>query len=548
MVRCGSCQEIFDATKHLTSGMPSEAKPVRTPPPPVAPKAAPLKTTTQPPAPAPVKKPPAPEPPFRFDDPDEHEHIDLSIPITRENMPDQTPFMDSIYDEHSPYNNLDEMGAIHIPGELDFGDSIIKFVVDRKEPDEEIHIEEPISEQPTHTGISEFDEIDADLEIEGDTHPQPAINVYEDTEDKEEPASSMERDAIDNLYKFADDELNDDKALAKNIEELLLYASDLDNKTTRNKPAVDSGFDDLDDFEKELDNLNLQSPLPFDQPAKKPVPIPDKSAAAKQTEDEDEFEDFADFDIDFDDDETQSDAIAEKAEPADVVGATVAPDEAEEIEITDVKQPTRPRPAPAQTAPAKSAATNIEEEEDELPSAEFEIPKALRSSFDKLAAPTRPIGLSIALGFAILVLVLGFMFQLIFFRSYELANSFPTLNPLLTSLCGTLPCRYSGSIDVSKIELLNRDVRSHPSQKNALLISTAFINNARFDQPYPTIAVKLSDLSGNIVATRHFKPEEYLESLYSKFLLMEAGTPIHITLAVLDPGEDAINFEFSFLQ
>jgi len=28
---------------------------------------------------------------------------------------------------------------------------------------------------------------------------------------------------------------------------------------------------------------------------------------------------------------------------------------------------------------------------------------------------------------------------------------------------------------------------------------------------------------------------------------MESGTPVHVTLAVLDPGDDAINFEFSFL-
>ena len=147
----------------------------------------------------------------------------------------------------------------------------------------------------------------------------------------------------------------------------------------------------------------------------------------------------------------------------------------------------------------------------------------------------------------IVILAVGFLFQLVFFRSYELANRFHALAPVLTAICSSLPCRYSGSIDVSKIELINRDVRSHPTQKNALLISAAFINNASFDQPYPTIAVKLSDLSGNIVATRHFKPEEYLDRLYSKFLLMESGTPIHITLAVLDPGDDAINFEFSFL-
>ena len=123
----------------------------------------------------------------------------------------------------------------------------------------------------------------------------------------------------------------------------------------------------------------------------------------------------------------------------------------------------------------------------------------------------------------------------------------PALEPIFANLCDVLPCRYSGSADVSKISLTNRDVRSHPTQKNALLISAAFVNQAGFDQPYPDILVTLSDLSGNIVANRRFTPQEYLDKMYNRFLLMESGTPVHITLPVLDPGNDAINFEFTFL-
>jgi len=148
---------------------------------------------------------------------------------------------------------------------------------------------------------------------------------------------------------------------------------------------------------------------------------------------------------------------------------------------------------------------------------------------------------------AIVILVIGILGQSVLFRSYQLAKQFPSLTPMLTSLCNSIPCRYSGSADISAIEVRNRDMRSHPNQKNALLVSTAVVNNASFDQPYPIIAIKLFDLSGHTVATRYFKPDEYLENLYSKFLLMESGTPVHITLAVLDPGDDAINFEISFL-
>jgi len=188
---------------------------------------------------------------------------------------------------------------------------------------------------------------------------------------------------------------------------------------------------------------------------------------------------------------------------------------------------------------------------DDLPSTakahSDELPKALRSSFEYLDRPPRPMRLSIALGLGMAALIIVLLGQTVLFRSYQLAHQFPSLGSMLVSICGTIACRYSGSTDVSKIELINRNVRTHPKQKNALLISTAFKNMATFEQPYPIIAVKLSDLSGDVVATRYFLPEEYLEGLYSKFLLMEPGTPVHITLAVLDPGGEAINFEFDFI-
>jgi len=533
MVRCGSCQEVFDATTHLTSGIPGESKPVRTPSPPP-----PSPSRVTPPAakksPAPVTKPETRLPPARHEKPDANRRTEVKVPAERKNMPDQTPFMESIYDERSAYNNLDDMGPIHIPGELNFGDSIIKFVNNDDTPAEEIQIEAPVSEPDFRLTISDTDYTDKGADSnDDDTHPQVSINNYEDTEDKETPATDSDRDGINNLYQIADDQIHDDEALAKNIEELLSFASELDSPRAKRQPvALDD--DELDDFEKELDGLKLQRSPSSGRSgvtAKSPPPVTLTDKAKNEL-----IEDFIDLDVNFDDDE-----------PEPVSDENTEPEEAPAAAEVETEPETFDREEPSPSEPENTTGT-ISPVEEDLPSPDYEIPKALRANFEDMNAPLRPIGLTLAMGAAIVVLLIGFLFQLVFFRSYGLANSFPGLNPLLTSICNTIPCRYSGAIDVSKIELLNRDVRGHPTQKNALLISAAFINNAKFDQPFPTIAVKLSDLSGNVVATRHFKPEEYLGGLYSKFLLMESGTPVHITLAVLDPGDDAINFEFSFLQ
>lgn len=302
------------------------------------------------------------------------------------------------------------------------------------------------------------------------------------------------------------------------------------------------GFNDLnsDDLPGgDAPNTADELPSVDDKPEQKPQPEP----KLKQDEDDDLLENFL-MDEDsasIKEPEQDSIEVASNQFDDDFLGGVV-----EQVK-TDI--PTDAPEAKKVSKKDKSVDLKVNDEasKEELPSAEHDIPKALRSSFENFELPTRPMWLNISMAAGIFVLIIGLLSQVIIFRSYQLANSFPGMSPMLSNFCETFSCRYSGEIDVEQIQLINRNVSTHPNQKNALLISTAFVNKASFNQPYPTIAIKLSDLSGETVATRYFRPEEYLENLYNKFLLMESGTPVHITLAVLDPGNDAVNFEFSFL-
>ncbi|MDX1824225.1 MAG: DUF3426 domain-containing protein [Thiohalomonadales bacterium] len=173
------------------------------------------------------------------------------------------------------------------------------------------------------------------------------------------------------------------------------------------------------------------------------------------------------------------------------------------------------------------------------------VPFRLRDSLAVKTKPHRPLWLVLGIT-GILFFSASLFVQLAFFRSSQLLDRFPTLQPLVERICTTLPCRYSGPRDISQIKLVNRDIRVHPKVKNALLISATFINRAPFKQPYPDITISLSDLSGALVAQRRFTPAEYLGRLNSPFLLMPSGKPVQIALEVVDPGKDAVNFEFTF--
>lgn len=175
------------------------------------------------------------------------------------------------------------------------------------------------------------------------------------------------------------------------------------------------------------------------------------------------------------------------------------------------------------------------------------VPLRLRDSVGIEAATPRSGLKWITIFSSIFLLCLLLLVQVVMFRSVDLANMYPGLQPTLVSLCESLPCRDSRPFDVTQIRLLSRNISQHPKTKSALLIKAAIINRANFAQRYPKIQITLFDVTGDTVAQRIFYPQEYLGTLYHPFLTMKPSTPVHIALEVMDPGSAAINFEFQFL-
>ena len=213
----------------------------------------------------------------------------------------------------------------------------------------------------------------------------------------------------------------------------------------------------------------------------------------------------------------------------------------ERTDLGDVED--YPESPPAKDTGAENmSAINVEQAP-----AEVDVPIQLRNDIERLRqkVPRRSHPL-LSLLFLIFLLVFSFA-QLAYFRAFELTYFVPTARPLIETFCAKLNCHYSGPRDITKIQLLNRDVRIHPTEKNALLISASMINNATFAQPYPNVKIRLSDISGNVIAGRIFTAKTYMGQLNSPFSLMKSKIPVQLKFEVVDPGSDAVNFEFSFL-
>ena len=118
--------------------------------------------------------------------------------------------------------------------------------------------------------------------------------------------------------------------------------------------------------------------------------------------------------------------------------------------------------------------------------------------------------------------------------------------PLFQQLCPTLGCTVPSKVDIDRIKSSNLVVRSHPEFTGALVVDAILYNRAPFSQPFPLLELRFADLNGKMIASRRFKPGEYLSGDLAKQAEMPPQTPIHIALDILDPGPKAVNYSLSF--
>jgi predicted Zn finger-like uncharacterized protein len=149
-------------------------------------------------------------------------------------------------------------------------------------------------------------------------------------------------------------------------------------------------------------------------------------------------------------------------------------------------------------------------------------------------------------GLLILVLLVLLGTQYVWFNRDTLA-AHAVWRPWVDRVCNVLDCALPLRADISQLAIINRDVRQHPVAENALLINASFENRADFVQPYPVFEISFTDTSGNPVAARRFQPSEYLadKTLFARGL--PAATPVQVVLEIMDPGDQAISFQFGFL-
>lgn len=157
--------------------------------------------------------------------------------------------------------------------------------------------------------------------------------------------------------------------------------------------------------------------------------------------------------------------------------------------------------------------------------------------------PARIGGLTLLVSCLLLLALLGL--QLAYFERDRWARD-PHLRPALAVLCDHLDCTLPLSRDPTYLEIVTRSVRRHPDHPNALLVELTFRNLAPFAVSMPRLRLRFTDVRHLPVAEREFRPEEYLPAGFERDAPLGANEVIRSRLEIVDPGENAMGYEFSF--
>jgi len=123
----------------------------------------------------------------------------------------------------------------------------------------------------------------------------------------------------------------------------------------------------------------------------------------------------------------------------------------------------------------------------------------------------------------------------------------PLIRPAYSLWCLATGCEVQPRLDTSKLAVVSKQIFSHPTRDDALVITLVIRNTANFEQRFPKLFLWLSDRARRTVASNEFEPSEYLPEnnmpLNSK---LGVGEQQRISLDVFDPGDDAVSLELTF--
>lgn len=316
-------------------------------------------------------------------------------------------------------------------------------------------------------------------------------------------------------------------------------------------PAEEICTDSQDEIQAEFVEVAAVTDTVLDSPAHErdfDVPLGDfdldSNEDFEEDEEEEEYEDETEVDAELDEDEEFDDE--DEVDADDIIAGSADTNAADEVD--DRPEPPLYRSTYQRTITDKTALRQH--------LAELEDDEALEPLDDNTlgAFADEPVTLStvprrgrlhtFVLFSANLLLVAVLVLQY-FYVNLDALNRSARMAPLMPYVCRILECPLVERSQLASLVSEQLLVRSHPGYAQALEVSFIFRNDALEAQPFPALELSFNDTSNQLLANRLFKPADYLPGELQTSE-MSAQSSLQITLELVDPGSEAVNYTLAF--
>lgn len=140
-----------------------------------------------------------------------------------------------------------------------------------------------------------------------------------------------------------------------------------------------------------------------------------------------------------------------------------------------------------------------------------------------------------------LVMILTLVIQIGYFK-FDSWSRHPQYRPAYAMSCQVIGCKLPAVQDIARMTTQHFMVRLHPKVEQALYIDTLLVNTADYKQPFPDLNLVFTGLDDQTIASRHFKPSEYLAGELAGSNSMPLNVPIHIAIEIVNPGAEAVGY------
>lgn len=120
----------------------------------------------------------------------------------------------------------------------------------------------------------------------------------------------------------------------------------------------------------------------------------------------------------------------------------------------------------------------------------------------------------------------------------------PTFRPVISQLCLLANCTLSIWRQPQAFLPIQHSVVADANQNGVLIVKISFKNTAQWPQPWPLLEIALTDINGQVIGLRRFRPSDYLNSAHAPDI--NAGQSVEVEIAIQETASKAAGFQFNF--